>query len=342
MSDNQPPIPIPPLIPIPSDNAESTKPQSMKSSLYQRKLAALIGLAALFFAIGFLYIKFSETVSVEYIKFKAAQGDATAQYRLGGRYYNGVGVPKDVTNALGWWAMAARQYNAEAQFAVGIMILEGQGVAKDHNLGMDFIRKAAEQNYGPAQYQLWNDSYLNPNERWKWLCKAAEQNYGPAQCKLGDIYNDGPEWGTYTDQNGNSVKQDYAEAVKWFHKAANTEPFAQYKLGDAYFVGHGVQQDTAEAVKWFRKAAEQHNYVYLGNAQINYNLAQEKLGDIYYYGKGVKQNYVEALKWYRILADTPNERACRIVGEIYASGKGVKKDSAEAAKWYAKAAGLKQ
>jgi len=54
------------------------------------------------------------------------------------------------------------------------------------------------------------------------------------------------------------VKQDAAEAVRWFRKAAE-QGYAggQCSLGFIYANGQGVKQDHAEAVRWFRKAAEQ-------------------------------------------------------------------------------------
>ena len=46
-----------------------------------------------------------------------------------------------------------------------------------------------------------------------------------------------------------SLKKEYAEAVKWFRKAADMgEPNAQYNLGLCYATGDGVEKDMAEAV----------------------------------------------------------------------------------------------
>ena len=51
---------------------------------------------------------------------------------------------------------------------------------------------------------------------------------------------------------------DYAEAVKWWRKAAEQgHAQGQYNLAVMYGDGKGVSQDYAEAVKWYRKAAEQ-------------------------------------------------------------------------------------
>jgi TPR repeat protein len=40
--------------------------------------------------------------SVDLLKTRAAQGDATAQYNLGTMYYAGEGVPQDYAEALKW------------------------------------------------------------------------------------------------------------------------------------------------------------------------------------------------------------------------------------------------
>ena len=87
--------------------------------------------------------------------------------------------------------------------------------------------------------------------------------------------------------------KDYAEAVKWYRKAAeqgNAE--AQYMLGDCYRWGTGVTKDYAEAVKWYRKAADQ-----------GYASAQYWLGYCYFRGDGVDKDKTEAVKWYRKAAE---------------------------------------
>jgi TPR repeat protein len=87
---------------------------------------------------------------------------------------------------------------------------------------------------------------------------------------------------------GHGVPQDFAEAMKWYRKAAiQGHAMAQNDLGFMYDNGRGVTQDYAEAVNWYRKAAEQ------GNAEAQYNL-----GFMYYEGQGVPQDYAEAVKWW--------------------------------------------
>ena len=147
----------------------------------------------------------------------------------------------------------------------------------------------------------------------------AEKGDAKSQCALGEAF--------YSGKLG--VAQDYAEAVKWFRKAAGqNDARAQYNLGDYYAFGPGATRDQAEAVKWFRKAAGQND------ARAQYNL-----GLFYESGRGVAQDYVEAVKWYRKAAKQDYARAQNNLGVDYSKGQGVAQDEAEAVKWYRKAAG---
>ena len=185
------------------------------------------------------------------------------------------------------------------------------------------------------------------------LLDSANAGYASAQNKLGYMYEKGEgvtkdyaealkwfrkaaEQGNAKAQynlgvmyiNGEGVTQDYAEALKWFRKAAEQgDAGAQYNLGFMYLMGNGVTKDYAEALKWFRKAAEQ------GDAD-----GQNKLGVMYEYGKGVTQDYAEALKWYRKAAEQGNAYGQNNLGVMYENGKGVTQDYAEALKWFRKAA----
>ena len=54
------------------------------------------------------------------------------------------------------------------------------------------------------------------------------------------------------------VAQDYAEAVKWWRKAAEQGyVLAQLNLGTSYAEGQGVAQDYVSAHMWFNLAAAQ-------------------------------------------------------------------------------------
>jgi TPR repeat protein len=112
-----------------------------------------------------------------------------------------------------------------------------------------------------------------------------------AQWMLGSMY-----------QKGQGVVEDYAEAARWYRKAADQgDTFAQWMLGTMYENGQGVGQDYAEAAHWYRKAAD------LGDAD-----AQWLLGRMYWHGKGVAQDYVQAHMWMNLAASGANGDRQRI------------------------------
>jgi TPR repeat protein len=58
--------------------------------------------------------------------------------------------------------------------------------------------------------------------------------------------------------SGDGVPQDFAEALKWYRKAAEQgHSIAQYNVGVFYYRALGTHQDLAKAAKWWHKAAVQ-------------------------------------------------------------------------------------
>ena len=99
-----------------------------------------------------------------------------------------------------------------------------------------------------------------------------------AQCNLGVSYMEVAR-----------SQKDYAEAVKWFRKAAEQgNAKARTNLGLAYLFGQGVKENKIEAAKLFRIAAEQDNPT-----------AQLYLGIGCLLGESIPQNSAEAVKWIR-------------------------------------------
>ena len=145
----------------------------------------------------------------------------------------------------------------------------------------------------------------------------AEKGDAKSQFALGRIFD-----------VGRGVKQDYAEAFRWYLKAAEQEhPLAQHMVGEMYRLGQGVAQSDAEAAKWFRRGAE--------NGESS---AQNNLGVIYEYGQGGAQDFSQAVKWYRKSAEQGNSGGQSNLGAMYKYGKGVPQDFSEAVKWYQRAA----
>ncbi len=82
------------------------------------------------------------------------QGDAEAQLYLGRMYSRGERVPRDDTEAMRWYRMAASQGDADAQYAVGISYVLGHGVLQDDAEAVRWLSLAAEQGNPDGQNVL--------------------------------------------------------------------------------------------------------------------------------------------------------------------------------------------
>lgn len=134
------------------------------------------------------------------------------QYNLA-TFYLSSSEPSAKNKAHYWLQKAAEQGLPLAQHDLAVMYLEGDGVKKDNKLAMKWAKIAV------------NNGMVAANE----IIAGIES------------------------ENGN-----YKEAFKLFQIAANTGfPSAQHNLGVAYQNGEGVKPNLTEAVKWYEAAANQ-------------------------------------------------------------------------------------
>ncbi len=166
-----------------------------------------------------------------------------------------------------------------------------------------------------------------------WSAPASAQNSGPVdlaatrgRAEQGDVEAANLLGNLYT--NGQGVPRDYAEALKWYQRAAE-KGFApaQFNLGLAHELGRGVPADEPQAFRHYLLAAEQ-----------GFPAAQFNVGNMYATGRGVKQDLFEANLWFKQAADKGIVEAQFNLGLAYEEGRGVKKDDAQAVKWYRLAA----
>ena len=124
--------------------------------------------------------------------------------------------------------------------------------------------------------------------------------------------------------NGLGVPQNYAEAAKWYRRAADLDyAEGQYNLGILYQQGQGVPQDYAGAVRLYRLAISQY-----------FAPAMSNLASMYHKGLGLPQDDVEAVRLYRRAADQGNTQAQNNLGTMYAFGQGVPQDYVQAHMWF--------
>ena len=144
--------------------------------------------------------------------------------------------------------------------------------------------------------------------------RLAEQGDAAAASHLGWFYD-----------GGKGVPQDYAEAEKWYLKAADQGyAKAEFNLGVLHEFGRGAPVDYVAAVRWYRKAADQG----LANAQYN-------LGILYADGHGVAQDYVQAYMWLSLSAAQGKTQAAqkRDIAGTRMTAEQIDKAKALAAAW---------
>jgi hypothetical protein len=132
--------------------------------------------------------------ALDSLRKQADKGDRQAQFNLGVRYFQAVGVAQDYAEAMRWFRKAADQGLASAQFNVGLMYYKGRGVAEDDAEARRWFRKAADQGHSAAQwevgkmYQEGDGGPQDDGEAKRWFLMAADQGFAHAQYDLGAIY----------------------------------------------------------------------------------------------------------------------------------------------------------
>src|ERR1035437_9268135 len=111
---------------------------------------------------------------------KASAGRANAQYEVGARLAEGIGVEANPAKGYEWLRKAAQQGEIRAQRRVGDMLLTGMGVAADPRQWLDWLTKAARTGDAQAQLDL-GAAYFegavvaqNHEKAFPWLLKVAQ------------------------------------------------------------------------------------------------------------------------------------------------------------------------
>ena len=183
----------------------------------------------------------------------AELGNPAAQHALGVCSFTGLGVPKDINEAVIWFEKSAAQGYADAEFKIASLYIRGEGVPKDDAKALELLTKAAEKGHPEAQYNLatlfstGQSVTKNPAEAARWFRKAAEKGHPIAQSNLGVLH-----------ASGEVLEKNMDEALQWWRKAAEQgQPSAQFNLAQALLEGKSLPKDLVEAYKWYSLAAEQ-------------------------------------------------------------------------------------
>lgn len=120
----------------------------------------------------------------------AAQGSATAQFKIGALYFHGAQIAKDYPKAAEYLTKAAAQGHTNAAMLLANLYLSGSGVGKDPLKSFSLMRQAAEGGLPGAQailgiyYSEGTGTPRDPIRSCAWFDVAAAQGVEEAKGSL--------------------------------------------------------------------------------------------------------------------------------------------------------------
>ena len=236
--------------------------------------------------------------------------DGSKEFRLGRAYYDSFGKrgsrqfkEADQAEAVRLFTAAAEKGNIDAMCWLGLCHWWGAGGLKSDMAQVTaWLTKAAE--LGDAQAMILLADVYHSQERedlnkvFEWSRKAVDAGGGPRA----------EHWLGMCHEFGFGTGKSYAEAFKWYEKAAKAGfPMAQNYYACCFRDGDGAEKNPATAAVWFRKSAEG-----------GYNRGMHHWAQCLERGAGVAKNKEEALRWYKKAAEAGHDGAKKRLAELEA------------------------
>ncbi|WP_419418965.1 tetratricopeptide repeat protein [Legionella sp. D16C41] len=257
---------------------------------------------------------------------QAILGDPSAQFELGQLYQYGIGVAKNIPQAITYFQLAAVQQDLRAEYNLGIIYLEGQTEPVNYQKGVQWITDAAFKGNPYAQYVLANifeqglvapDGTLivkpDHEQTLAMLSIASSNNFGPAEYQLASFLS--KETHSAFTMN---AKRARTALIKRLYQGAADEGIADAKLPLAFY--NAMDSNPLKQKKALDVAEEE--------AQSGNPFAAILLGLMYERGIAVKADPIEAMYWYKQAPENPVNNF--ILGTYYSEGNGLSKNVAQA------------
>ncbi|MDE7329828.1 MAG: sel1 repeat family protein [Clostridia bacterium] len=203
----------------------------------------------------------------------------------------------------------AENGDAYAQYEIAVCYARGEwGAEQDFDKAVYWYEKSADGGELAAIYE-YGLCFINGwgverdlKKAFALIRKAADLGYGYAMFNLGTNYYDG------------ELETDYAEAFKWFTKAAQSgdksaEADAKAYLAMLYDDGIGVAQNRAKGFQLL-------NEVTAENAGHFGEIAQGLMGLHYHKGWGTAIDFKKARYWYNLAEENGNENVGEYLAEL--------------------------
>lgn len=119
-----------------------------------------IDLEIYFFGDPAAHVAPNHALAAQYFRQAAEAGDALAQANYAMLLANGMGVDRDIPQALVFFHRAARQNEAFAFHGLGVMYFTGNGVPQNVTLALEYFEKAIARGYAESHSFL-GSAYLH-------------------------------------------------------------------------------------------------------------------------------------------------------------------------------------
>lgn len=153
------------------------------------------------------------TVDVGAVKMAVANGEVEAAHNLGFMYERGIGVEKNVDEAIKWYKVGAEGGVADSQWNLALMY---QKVLGDQSKTLEWYAVAAEQGHLASKFNLGLAYYygegvdMDFDLAYTYIKEIAELGDAEAQFLLAGMY-----------YKGQGVDEDRWEALFWMEESAH-------------------------------------------------------------------------------------------------------------------------
>ena len=221
--------------------------------------ASILGYERALYGLGFIYNNQGEyTEAVKCWQKCAEQGDASAQYVLGGCYDLGTGVEQSYPEAAKWYRQAAEQGVVFAQQDLGYFYNYGIGVEQSYPEAVKWYRQAAEQGDFVAMFELgqiyWKTpGFVDVDSAKMFFQLAAESGDKDAYFCLGEI-------GEEENSSKKGIVYNYRQAADLGHKEAQEKMVSAYLFGNANL---DILSDCDSVVYFMNKYVQGYGYEFV-------------------------------------------------------------------------------
>ena len=245
-----------------------------------------------------------------------------ANFNLGLKFKNGLGVPKDYSKAFEYLEKSAQSGCRLAYRHLADLYKMGLGCEQNDKKAFECLFEAAKSADPQSLHMLglmyffgWGTE-INYSKAFECFKKGAKGGISLSSHMMGIMYRDGC-----------GCEINYQKSLEAFKIAEKeNDPDTLHNLGLMYLQGLGTSIDYQKAFDYFTKASDAKNtdsYYFLG--VMNFN------------GQGIKKDIPKGIEWLKKSADVGNHIACQFLGNLYLKGQDVQKDPIKAEEYLKKA-----